>query len=150
MIPTTVSRFLLIVVGSSLYNVLEVQAVDFHPPQPYVTETLYQQVKTACPTKAWACVEEQLFKLIPTYGPRGAIDTFVMMRDHGEIDPAIDAHHFVHHVGHHTAMAFGSNSQAFALCPTVVHYGCFHDFFQHALGMGGTTAEAATHIFQEL
>jgi hypothetical protein len=123
---------------------------DFHPPKPYVTETLYQLVKVACPKKDWFCFEKELLSLTATYGPHGPLDTFELMRSRGDIDPSIDAHHFVHHIGHHTAMTFGSNGRAFALCPTVYHYGCFHGFFQYELGMGGSTQEAAVKICEDL
>lgn len=122
----------------------------FHPPKPYVLETLYKEIKAACPSKEWSCFEKQINAYTMTYGPRAATETFTLLRDRHDIDPSVDAHHVVHHIGHHTAMAFGSNAQAFNLCPTDYNYGCLHGFFQEALSSGGATEEAAGHICEDL
>ncbi|MDE2235858.1 MAG: hypothetical protein KGL13_10240 [Gammaproteobacteria bacterium] len=105
------------------------EVVQFHPPQPYSLQTLYQQALDACPKKVWLCLEGQLYDIAMVNGPRAAIDTFGLMRYQGLVPQTFDPHHVAHHIGHHTAMAFGPNVQAYDLCPPDYDYGCMHGFF---------------------
>jgi hypothetical protein len=124
--------------------------IPFHQPEPYVPATLYREITTSCPSKQWACYEKELFSFTMTYGPKAAVDTFTQLEDDHDISTAIDPHHVVHHIGHHTAMAFGSNAQAFQLCPIDYDYGCMHGFFQYALSEGGMSKAAAAQICEKL
>ncbi len=124
--------------------------MPYHPPQPYDLQTLYKQANTDCHKNDWPCFENELFGFTMTYGPKAAVDTFTLLKQRNDIPPTVDAHHFVHHIGHHTAMAFGSNLQAFKLCPTDFDYGCLHGFFQYALSEGGMTEAAAAGICKQL
>lgn len=124
--------------------------MPYHPPKPYELETLYKQANTDCPKKDWPCFENELYGFAMTYGPKAAIDTFELLKTSHAIPVTIDAHHVVHHIGHHTAMAFGSNIQAFDLCPSDYDYGCQHGFFQYALSEGGLTEAAAIKMCVDL
>jgi hypothetical protein len=124
--------------------------MPYHPPQSYDLQTLYKQAKADCHKNDWPCFENELFGFTMTYGPKAAVDTFKLLVANNDIPPTIDAHHFVHHVGHHTAMAFGSNIQAFDLCPVDFDYGCMHGFFQYALSTGGMTEVAAVNICKQV
>jgi len=124
--------------------------MPYHPPKPYDLQTLYKQAKVDCHPKDWPCIENTLYGFTMTYGPKAAVDTFKLLKDRGDIPPTIDAHHVVHHIGHHTAMAFGSNTQAFMLCPPDFDYGCQHGFFQYALSSGGLTEAAAISMCENL
>jgi hypothetical protein len=119
-------------------------------PVPYDLETLYKQMKTDCPTKDWGCFERQITAVTMTNGPKAAVDVFTLLQTRGDVDPSIDAHHVVHHIGHHTAMAFGNTAEAFSMCPPNYNYGCLHGFFQQALGSGGSTEKVAAKICEEV
>jgi hypothetical protein len=122
------------------------KAVAFRPPDPYDLEELYQQTKLACPDIALSCLLAQFQAVTAEHGPRAAIDLFTLLKNRGDIDPGVDGHHIIHHIGHETAMIFGPTPQALALCPTSYNYGCLHGFFQHALGMGEITEKAAAKM----
>ena len=126
------------------------KAVAFRPPDPYDLEELYQHTQVACPDTALPCLVAQFQSVTARHGPRAAIDLFTLLKNRGDIDPGVDSHHIVHHIGHETAMAFGPTALALALCPTSYNYGCVHGFFQHALGMGETTEEAAAKMCDSL
>jgi len=122
----------------------------FRAPDPYDLEELYQQTRFACPGATLPCLTAQFQSTTARYGPRAAIDLFTLLKNRGDIDPGVDGHHIVHHIGHETAMVFGPTAQALALCPTSYNYGCVHGFFQHALGMGETTEKAAAKMCDNL
>ena len=125
-------------------------AVAFRVPDPYDLEELYRQTKVACPGTALSCLVEQFQSVTARHGPRAAIDLFTLLKNRGDIDPGVDDHHIVHHIGHDTAMVFGPSAQALALCPTSYNYGCLHGFFQHAFGMGEITEKAAAKMCDNL
>jgi hypothetical protein len=122
----------------------------FRVPDPYDLEELYQQTKVACPQASLPCLTAQVQSATARHGPRAAIELFTLLKNRGDIDPGVDAHHIVHHIGHETAMVFGPTAQALALCPTSYNYGCVHGFFQHALGMGELTEKAAAKMCDNL
>ena len=126
------------------------KAVVFRPPDPYDLEELYQQIKVACPNATLPCLLGQFQSVTARHGPQAAIDLFTLMKTRGDIDPGVDGHHIVHHIGHETAMVFGPTAEALALCPTSYNYGCLHGFFQHALGMGEITEKAAAKMCDNL
>ena len=118
----------------------------FRPPQPYQLEQVYAQIKQQCPTNDLACFLTGLHSITAQHGPRAALEVFTLLQDRGDIPATVDGHHIAHHIGHQTAMVFGSSAQALALCPTSYNYGCMHGFFQHALGSGEITDQAAAKI----
>ena len=119
-------------------------------PEPYDLEKLYQQTKQACPDGRLSCLEPQLHSITAKHGPRAAVELFTLLRDRGVVPAHVDGHHVVHHIGHETAMVFGTTADALALCPDSYNYGCMHGFFQHALGMGGLSDQAAAAICDDL
>jgi hypothetical protein len=122
----------------------------FQAPDPYDLEELYQQTKVACPEATLPCLTAQFQSVTARHGPRASIDLFTLLKNRGDIDPEVDGHHIVHHIGHETAMDFGPTAQALALCPASYNYGCVHGFFQHALGMGEITERAAAKMCDNL
>jgi hypothetical protein len=119
---------------------------SFRAPDPYDLEELYQQTKVACPEATLPCLTAQFQSATARHGPRAAIDLFTLLKSRGDIEPSVDGHHIVHHIGHETAMDFGPTAQALALCPASYNYGCVHGFFQHALGMGAISESAAAKM----
>jgi hypothetical protein len=126
------------------------KAVVFRPPDPYDLEQLYRQTKVACPDDTLPCMVAQFQSVTARHGPQAAIDLFTLLKNRGVIDPSVEGHHIVHHIGHETAMVFGPTPQALALCPTSYNYGCLHGFFQHALSMGEITEKAAAKMCDSL
>jgi len=123
---------------------------SFRAPDPYDLEDLYQQTKAACPEATLPCLTAQFQSVTERHGPRAAIDLFSLLKNRGDIEPGVDGHHLVHHIGHETAMVFGPTAQALALCPNSYNYGCVHGFFQHALGMGEISEKAAAKMCDNL
>ncbi len=126
------------------------EPVVFHPPEPYDLETVYKSANAACESKQMDCFEEQFHSITGKHGPAAAIETFTLLRERGDIPADSDGHHVVHHIGHHTAMMFGTTGAAFSLCPTSYNYGCLHGFFQYALDKGGSTSQAAATICEDV
>ena len=62
------------------------------------------------------------------------------------VDLSVNDHDLAHAVGRETAKDFGSNFDAFDLCPTIFNYGCSHGFFEYVLARTDTPKEAATTV----
>lgn len=114
--------------------------------EPYDLEQLYTLAKRACPTSSLACFQDQFSTVTAKNGPGATIALFTLLQTRGDIRPTVDGHHIAHHIGHETAMDFGPTAEALALCPDSYNYGCMHGFFQHALGMGALSSQAAAKI----
>ena len=119
-------------------------------PEPYNLNQLYALAKHACPGSDLLCFERQFTAITARNGPAASIELFGLLQSHGDIGPGTDGHHIAHHIGHETAMDFGATADALALCPESYNYGCMHGFFQHALGMGSLSSEAAARICDDL
>jgi|SRR5579863_748021 len=141
------SRFGLLLIGLGIaWGSGQGETHAFRPPLPYDLEQLYHQIKQQCPSSALACFQTQFQSVTAQHGPRAAIEAFTLLKSRGDIGPSVDGHHIAHHIGHETAMVFGSTAQAFALCPDSYNYGCMHGFFQHAVGMGEIAGQDAAKI----
>jgi hypothetical protein len=119
-------------------------------PQPYDLEQLYHLAKRTCPASDMPCFQRQFVEITRRNGPGAAIALFTLLQTRGDISAATDGHHVAHHIGHETVMDFGATADALALCPDSYNYGCMHGFFQHALGMGALTSDAAARICDDL
>lgn len=125
-------------------------AAPLKSPEPYDLEQLYKIAKSGCPASNLPCFESQFSAVTAKHGPGAAIALFTLLQSRGDIRPSIDGHHIAHHIGHETAMDFGTTAEALALCPDAYNYGCMHGFFQHALGMGTLSNQAAAKICDDL
>jgi hypothetical protein len=70
-----------------------------------------------------------------------------MLERDGKIGDAVDTHYLGHMVGEKTATTFGSNREAFLLCPmNLFNDGCTHGFFEYVTAQLGSPEKAASEI----
>jgi hypothetical protein len=119
-------------------------------PEPYDLEQLYKVAKKTCPAADLPCFQRQFAAVTARSGPGAAIGLFTLLQSRGDIGLGTDGHHIAHHIGHEAVMDFGATAETLSLCPDSYNYGCMHGFFQHALGMGSLSSEAAARICDDL
>lgn len=119
---------------------------DFTEPQEFNTDQVYADSGFACEAQDTMCVRKFLVGVTAHYGPRASLPVLERLQRDAKVDLSVNDHDLAHAVGRETAKDFGSNFDAFDLCPTIFNYGCSHGFFEYVLARTDTPKEAAATV----
>jgi hypothetical protein len=120
--------------------------LDYRPPQEFELDKVYAESEFTCSSKDTLCVRNYLTGITSTYGPRASLPILERLQRERKVDLSVNDHDLAHAVGRESAENFGSNFQAFDLCPTIFNYGCSHGFFEYVLARTDTPKEAAATV----
>ena len=129
--------------GSSAKESLD---TEFRPPKTFDVDQVYADSGFGCDSRDTMCVRKFLVSVTAEYGPRASLPVLERLQREKKVDLSVNDHDVAHAVGRETAKDFGSNFNAFDLCPTIFNYGCSHGFFEYVLARTDTPKEAATTV----
>ena len=119
---------------------------EFRAPQEFNLDEVYADSGFACNVKDTMCVRKFLVGVTAEYGPRASLPVLERLQRERKVELSVNDHDLAHAVGRETAKDFGSNFDAFDLCPTIFNYGCSHGFFEYVLARTDTPKQAATTV----
>ncbi len=119
---------------------------DFKEPQKFDLDEVYDDSGFSCEARDTMCVRKFLVGVTADYGPRASLPVLERLQREQRVDLSVNDHDLAHAVGRETAKDFGSNFDAFDLCPTIFNYGCSHGFFEYVLARTDTPKQAATTV----
>ena len=119
---------------------------DFTEPKGFSLDEVYADSGFSCEARDTMCVRKFLVGITGDYGPRASLPVLERLQREQRVDLSVNDHDLAHAVGRETAKDFGSNFDAFDLCPTIFNYGCSHGFFEYVLARTDTPKEAATTV----
>jgi hypothetical protein len=113
-------------------------------------DAVYGESDFTCAATDSQCVRDYLVRVTADYGPEASLGVLAKLQEEQRVDRSVNDHDMAHSVGRETAKDYGSNFQAFDLCPITFNYGCSHGFFEYVLARTDTPKEAATTICESL
>jgi hypothetical protein len=119
---------------------------EFREPQKFDLDRVYADSGFNCDSRDTICVRKFLVGVTADYGPRASLPVLERLQREQRVDLSVNDHDLAHAVGRETAKDFGSNFEAFDLCPTIFNYGCSHGFFEYVLARTDTPKDAALTV----
>lgn len=124
---------------------------SFTAPNSYESiDAVYEEEDFTCSAADSQCARDYLVGVTADYGPSASLGVLAKLQEEQRVDRTVNDHDMAHSVGRETAKDYGSNYQAFDLCPITFNYGCSHGFFEYVLARTDTPKEAATTICESL
>ena len=132
--------------GSDDGSAKEALNTEFSEPQKFDLDQVYADSGFSCDARDTMCVRKFLVGVTAEYGPRASLPVLERLQREQRVDLSVNDHDLAHAVGRETAKDFGSNFDAFDLCPTIFNYGCSHGFFEYVLARTDTPKQAASTV----
>ena len=107
---------------------------DFKEPQKFDLDEVYDDSGFSCEARDTMCVRKFLVGVTADYGPRASLPSSERLAARAARRPLGQRPRPRPHGRPRTAKRFGSNLEAFDLCPNTFNYGCPHGYFEKVLG----------------